>query len=148
MMKTVILDAAPVGILCHPRNPPHVVACSTWVTQLLAAGHRLILPEIADYECRREFELNQETVSLSHLDVLGVRLEFLQLTSLMWRHAAKLWGDIRRAGRPTADRHALDADVILAAQALSLGTPVIVATSNPGHLGRFVPADLWQNIQP
>jgi hypothetical protein len=38
--------------------------------------------------------------------------------------------------------------VILAAQALSLGGPVVVATTNPAHLARFVPAEVWQNITP
>jgi hypothetical protein len=43
----------------------------------------------------------------------------------------------------------LDADVVLAAQALTLGAaPVVIATSNVGHLSRFVPAELWQNITP
>ena len=51
-------------------------------------------------------------------------------------------------GQQTAVNHALDGDVILAAQALSLNTPIVVATANPGHLSRFVPAELWSNIQP
>ena len=25
---------------------------------------------------------------------------------------------------------------------------VLIATTNVGHLSRFVPADLWQNIEP
>jgi hypothetical protein len=39
--------------------------------------------------------------------------------------------------------------VILAAQAIALEAPdVLIATTNIGHLSRFVPADLWQNIEP
>jgi hypothetical protein len=39
--------------------------------------------------------------------------------------------------------------VILAAQVVNSGErDVIVATSNPSHIARFVPADLWQNITP
>jgi len=39
--------------------------------------------------------------------------------------------------------------MILAGQALTLGTPdVVVATTNIGHLSRFVPAELWQNVAP
>jgi hypothetical protein len=37
--------------------------------------------------------------------------------------------------------------MILAAQAVTLGKPnVVVATTNVGHLTRFVDADLWNNI--
>jgi hypothetical protein len=39
--------------------------------------------------------------------------------------------------------------VILAAQSITLGAhAVVVATTNIGHLARFVPAELWQNIAP
>jgi len=64
------------------------------------------------------------------------------------RRAAELWALARGSGQPTASDHALDGDVILAAQALSLNTPVVVATGNPSHLTRFVPAELWSNITP
>ena len=64
--------------------------------------------------------------------------------------AAQLWAQSRRAGQPSADPHALDGDVILAAQALSLGpvaSGLIVAITNPAHLSRFVPCELWTNIE-
>lgn len=44
---------------------------------------------------------------------------------------------------------ALDGDVILAAQALLVaneGNEVIIATTNVGHLSRFVDAREWQDI--
>jgi hypothetical protein len=50
---------------------------------------------------------------------------------------------------PTADPLELDADVILAAQAYLLirtGLDVVVATTNVGHLARFVPAKKWDEI--
>jgi hypothetical protein len=46
---------------------------------------------------------------------------------------------------------ALDADVILAAQVHSLRTGderVVVATTNVGHLARFVEARRWPDITP
>jgi len=54
----------------------------------------------------------------------------------------------RNTGQPTAPDPALDGDVILAAQALTLNTSVVVATGNVRHLSRFVRAELWQNIIP
>jgi hypothetical protein len=44
---------------------------------------------------------------------------------------------------------ALDGDVILAGQAMTLPiSDVLIATTNVGHLSRFVPAETWQNIRP
>ena len=63
--------------------------------------------------------------------------------------AADLWANSRQSGLATGDPKKLDIDVILAAQALSLGVPasdLVVATSNVAHLSRFVSADLWSNI--
>jgi predicted nucleic acid-binding protein len=114
-----------------------------------AAGRRVILPEIADYEVRRELVRAKLAASVVLLDALAVQLEYLPLTTTAMRTAAELWASARQQGQPTAADGALDADVILAAQALTLGTTdVVVATLNVGHLSRFVPAEAWQNIAP
>jgi predicted nucleic acid-binding protein len=142
----VVLDSTPLGILIHPRQPPHVLAYRRWLADLLAAGRRVIVPEIADYEVRRELIRLGGTIALANLDGYGSQLEYLPLATAAMRRAAELWAQARNAGLPTAAGPALDGDVILAAQALSLNTSVIVATGNPGHLNRFVAADLWSNI--
>lgn len=74
---------------------------------------------------------------------------WLPLKTVAMRWAAELWAEVRRQGMPTADRHALDIDVILAAQVLTSGLPLsdlVVATSNVAHLARFVPAQEWERI--
>ncbi len=49
--------------------------------------------------------------------------------------AARFWAQTRQQGQPTAGDKALDADMILAAQAMTLGVPdVVIATTNVGHL--------------
>jgi predicted nucleic acid-binding protein len=108
----------------------------------------VIIPEISDYEIRRELIRLGSIVSVANLDGYGLQLEYLSINTAAMRLAAQLWAQARIAGLPTAPDLALDADVILAAQALSLNTPVVVATSNPRHLSRFVPAELWSNIVP
>jgi predicted nucleic acid-binding protein len=115
---------------------------------LESAGRRVIVPEIGDYEVRRELNRLRARRSLATLDGLAARFEYLPLTTVVMRLAAELWAQARQGGYPTAPDPALDADVILAAQALSLGVPGVVATTNVGHLARFVPADTWQNITP
>ncbi len=147
MSSAVVLDAGPLGILTGPPRTPRVLACRAWMDAILAGGGRVFLPEIADYELRREFLLRGMVRSLRALDRLATRLEYLPLETPVLRRAAELWAQARRQGQPTAGDKHLDADVILAAQALSLGDPnMIVATTNVGHLSRFLPADLWENI--
>ena len=143
-----MLDATPLGILCHPRNPPHAATCRQWLADLVAAGQRMVVPEIADYEVRRELLRVGSQNALINLDQLTAKLEYLPLTTAAMRLAARLWAQARSAGKPTAPDPAIDADVILAAQALCLNTPAVIATGNPAHLIRFAPAELWSNIRP
>ena len=66
------------------------------------------------------------------------------------RRAAQLWADVRNEGRPTAPDPALDGDVILAAQTLTLEDELtirgIIGTTNPDHLSRYVAAADWKDI--
>jgi predicted nucleic acid-binding protein len=145
----VFLDSGPLGLLSNPNNSPQPVACRQWVARLQAANRRIIIPEITDYEVRRELLRVNKTLSITLLDLLAQQLDDLPLTTAAMRRAAELWAQARRQGQPTAGDNTIDADMILAAPALTLGNPdVIIATTNLGHLGRFVPADLWQNIMP
>ena len=87
--------------------------------------------------------------SVRGLDALAHATEYLPLTTASMRKAAELWALARQQGQPTAGDNTINADMILAAQALTLGTlAVVVATTNVGHLTRFVSAELWQNVHP
>jgi hypothetical protein len=100
----------------------------------------------ANWNCR------QAARQISRLQAFCLQpRRFIPLTTHHLETAAELWGLQRRAGHPSADPQALDGDVILAAQALSLGVAppeLIVATTNPAHLSRMVACDLWTNIHP
>lgn len=150
MSRVIVLDAGPLGLLTRSRSVQIANQCAQWLRDLLVAGERVIIPEIADYEVRRELVRLNASGALRRLDTLVAEMEYVALTTGAMRLAAQLWGAIRQQGQPTADPHALDGDVILAAQALSLLTDgtVIVATTNVGHLSRLAPADVWTNITP
>ncbi len=148
MNDVVVLDSGPLGFLTNPNSTPVPVAVRQWLADLLAAGRRVVLPEIADYELRREYLRANLLQALVMLDSLANQIEYLPLSTAVMRRAAELWAQARNIGQPTAPDPALDADVILAAQALSLNTGVVVATGNPVHLARFVPAELWSNLTP
>jgi hypothetical protein len=63
--------------------------------------------------------------------------------------AARLWAQARQQGQPTAGDKTIDGDMILVAQAVTFGVPdIVIATTNVGHLSRFVAAELWQSITP
>src|SRR4051812_27879106 len=148
MIAAVVLDTGPIGVLANPRGGATVLACRAWATAHAAAGRRVIIPEIGDYEVRRELVRLNAHRSLTALDALAAQFEYLPLDTAVMRKAAELWARPRGGGYPTAPDPALDGDVILAAQALSLGVPVVVATDNVAHLNRYVAADLWPNIAP
>src|SRR5437867_12972649 len=107
----------------------------------------LIVTAIAYYELRRAMERVMQRRGLSQLDAFNAARSnrYLALTDDALRLAAKLWAKSRNAGMPTADPKELDCDVLIAAQALTMGVPtsdLVIATTNVGHLARFVPADL------
>jgi predicted nucleic acid-binding protein len=153
MTLTIFLDSGPLGLLSNPKRPPESVKIMQWAIDMQRAGHRFIVPAIADYELRRELERSGKANGLAALDAWnGSRPDrYLPLSDKALRRAARLWAEARNAGLSTADPKELDGDVLIAAQALELELPwtdFIIATVNVGHLSRFVPADNWQNVSP
>jgi predicted nucleic acid-binding protein len=153
-MRVVVLDSGPLGLACGSPSKPAVARCQAWLRALDVAGVRVVIPEIADYEVRRGLLHAGTAASLARLDGLwgpGGHLVYEPITTDVMRLAAELWADARRAGLPTAGPRSLDADAILAAQAVLACDPadtVTVATTNVGHLARFVAARPWDQIAP
>ena len=151
MTRHILLDSSPLGILSNPSESSEGIAITKWSRELLAAGHRLYLPEIIDYELRRELLRAGKMKSVAKLNGLRAALRFLPVTTAVMLHAAELWAIARKNGFSTGDPKKLDIDVILSAQALSLSVPatdLIVATANVRHISQFVAADEWSNIHP
>jgi predicted nucleic acid-binding protein len=151
MTRLVFLDSGPLGLLSNPKATPDATRCRRWAEDLLTASVRLFVAEIADYEVRRELLRAGKVRGLRRLDQVKAGLEYAPITTDVMLRAAELWASARRAGLPTAAPEALDADCILAAQALLAAGPgdaVAVATENLGHLGWFVDARPWEAITP
>lgn len=149
MSSAIVLDAGPLGLVSNPKATPASIGCMEWVIRHVAAGDFVFVPEIADFEVRRELIRARKTTGISRLDAFNLQApsRYLPITTSVMRLAAELWAEARTRGLPTADPKELDADVVLAAQACGLQLPdVVVATTNVGHLSQFVAADLWQNI--
>ena len=146
---TVLLDSGPLGLVTNPRLSPESVACTQWLQSLLREGTRVLVPEIADYEVRRELLPAGKLRGIRRLDRLALDIGHLPLTTAAMRKAAEFRANARRRGQPVADPKALDGDVILAAQAALMaddGEDVVIATTNVGHLARFADARRWQDI--
>jgi hypothetical protein len=149
----VLLDSGPLGMLTNPKSTSSNLECQQWMRNLLLKGYRVILPEIADYEVRRELIRANRLQGIQRLDEWKERLEYQPLTTGVMLKAAEFWAESRQAGKPTANPQALDGDVILAAQAFLVATEVeypltvVVATTNINHLERFVIARSWQDIE-
>jgi predicted nucleic acid-binding protein len=153
MSRVIMLDTGPLGLLTNPKKTAESRAITRWALDIMAAGHRLMVPAIADYEVRRELERVGQRKGLAQLDAFNTARSdrYLALSDSALRLAAKLWAQARNAGMPTADPKELDCDVLIAAQALTMGVPtsdLVIATTNVGHLSRFATADLWANITP
>ena len=154
MSLIVILDSRPLGLITNPRQNAEADACKVWMQGLLDRGNRVLVPEITDYELRRELLRADKAAGLLALDRTKITLGYVPITTAAMQQAAEFWAQARRMRLPTAPGLALDADVILAAQAATLdpnvwGLPdagVVIATSNVGHLSRFTDAREWPDI--
>jgi len=150
MAKLVLLDTGVLGLATNPKATISG-AVLLWIKRLLRDDQRPLVPEIADYELRRELVRISSKTSIETLNRMGTKLGYLPLDTETMRRAAELWAQSRATGRPLADKHALDGDVILCAQAQLLADAyprddVLIATTNVEHLRHFVAADEWQNI--
>jgi hypothetical protein len=151
MPEYVLLDSSPLGLACGRRGLPLPDRRRGWFRNLIVRGVIVVVPEIADFEVRRELIRIGASGSLRRLDELVTigGLSYAPITTSEWRQAAVFWADARARGLPTASQDALDADVILAACATTIGQPgdqVIVPTMNVGHLARYCDARLWTAI--
>lgn len=150
MSRLIILDSSVLGIVSNPKSQNNEAKnCKFWFNNLLQQKDVIILPEIADYEVRRELIRGNKKIGIQRLDELKKVLQYVPITTEVMLLAAQLWAEVRQQSKPTADSNSLDGDVILASQAKLLemvGNIVIIATRNVKHLSLFVDAREWQNI--
>ena len=145
----IFLDTSVLGLVTHPRAKGEAKKCCEWMLQGLKAGEQFVIPEIADYELRRSYVLNDLSESLARLDELKKQISYCEITTAAMILAATFWARMRKEGSPTADDLDLDADMILAAQYevyQAHGQPKIVATTNLKHLDKLTTARTWESI--
>ena len=150
MTKLVILDSGPLGIACNALKSNTGAACNTWIRRLRRSGINVAISSLSDFEVRRELVRANRVKSINVLERVIRESIYLPVTQEVIAQAAVYWAESRNLGRPTADPFALDADVLIAAQAACLsrlGASVVVATLNAAHIGRYVRALNWTEIK-
>ncbi|MBV9490004.1 MAG: PIN domain-containing protein [Verrucomicrobia bacterium] len=149
MSLIILLDAGPLGMVTNPKSSPENEACKNWLANLVSKGVEVVVPEIADYEVRRELLRAGKDRGLGRLDALKGMLNYAPITTPVMLKAAEFWATARRLGRQSADDASLDADMILAAQAGAIarnGGDAVIATTNVRHLASFSSARIWRDI--
>jgi predicted nucleic acid-binding protein len=149
MSVIILLDAAPLGMITNPRSSSENEECKNWLAALVYNGAEVVIPEIADYEVRRELLRAGKTRGLSRLDALKGMLSYAPITTPVMLKTPEFWATARKTGRQSADDTALDADMILSAQAAEVcrnGCEAVIATTNVRHLNLFSSARTWREI--
>ena len=91
MSRIVLLDAGPLGMITNPKSSPENEACKNWLEDLASAGIDIVIPEIADYEVRRELLRAGKDRGLGRLDALKGILAYAPITTAVMLKAAEFW---------------------------------------------------------
>ncbi len=102
MARIVLLDSGPLGLVSKSPQSAAVVQCQAWLLLLESSGVDIVIPEIADYEVRRELMRAGATAGLRRLEQLERRFLYLPITTGAMRRACDFWALLRNAGVPTS----------------------------------------------
>ena len=138
-----VLDSAPLGNITDKPSKPRTALALRWRYETMRAGHTIIVPEIIDYEVRRELLRLERTDSVFRLDNFCSILSYLPITTGTMQRAAELWATFRQKGKPTSADDALDVDMILLAQAETLDEDYRILTTNMKHINMTGKAMHW-----
>lgn len=70
MRKAVLLDAGPLGMISNPNAVGVNRECYEWMEALVVNGFQVRVPEISDYEVRRELLRANKSQGLDRLDLI------------------------------------------------------------------------------
>ena len=155
MRRIIILDTGPLGMISNPRASIENDAIKDWVLKQLRNNALIVVPEVADYEVRRELIRAKKLQGISHLDSLKSTLRYLPIDTETMLEAAQIWAEARNIGKPATNNLSLDGDMVLVAQVRAAtrvwaeeaaGGHTTLATTNPKHLNYFCDARLWRDI--
>src|SRR6266487_3378313 len=97
----IVLDSGPLGLVTkRPGQSVPVDECQQWALDLSDAGHAIHVPEIADYEVRRELIRIGNSAGLDRLDRFNKAEpgRYLPIMTAVIRVAAAFWAESRKRG--------------------------------------------------
>src|SRR4051794_13243083 len=101
MARFILLDTGPLGLATNPHGTPDAQRCTFWLNSLLTGGDHVVIPEIADYELRRELLRANKQSGLKRLEALKQQVRYEPITTATLHVAAEFWARVRNQGRPT-----------------------------------------------
>jgi hypothetical protein len=81
MNKIILLDSTPVGLITNPKKNEQAEKCQLWFDQHIYEDDTFILPEIVDYEMRRELLRANKLAGLEKLDRLKSLISYFPMGS-------------------------------------------------------------------
>ena len=89
MAKLIVLDSGVLGLATNPHFTAQTQACAQWLNGQLGRNALVFIPEVADYEVRRELIRAGKAQGLLRLDTLNAALHYEPITTAAMRHAAQ-----------------------------------------------------------
>src|SRR5262245_21053254 len=71
MSRVIVLDTGSLGLLTNPKKTPEPRVIRRWTLDMMAAGHRLLVLAIADYEGQGELERVGHRKGIAQLDAFN-----------------------------------------------------------------------------
>ena len=86
-------------MITNPKSSPENEACKDWLASVASNGAHVVIPEIADYEVRRELLRAEKDRGIGRLDALKDLLRYVPITTPVMLKAAEFWASARNMGR-------------------------------------------------
>jgi predicted nucleic acid-binding protein len=96
MIRFIVLDGGPLGLASDSPTKPVSASFLAWISRIQSSGARIVVPEIVDYELRRELLRTGATRSVARLDDLRRALLYVPITTDAMRLAAEFWARARK----------------------------------------------------
>jgi hypothetical protein len=78
-------------MVTNPKSSPESTECKAWFAALSAADREIVIPEIADYEVRRELIRSSRLPGLARLDWIKATFTYAPITTSIMLRAASFW---------------------------------------------------------